>query len=193
MRGCRSASSAGGGRTGVEYVLFEGRLGCTSSRAAGAPDAAWPEYRETCTRGSRAIADVWRIVTPQGLRSGGGRRGQARATPSITCAAARLRRLTANERIDLDPATVSRVMCQTLEGKPGPLSDSTRYAVTDVAPETKRLLLRLLTPADAAALHRCTGDPSVMRYWYPGPDADVAATGGPRRRDRVALARAQLR
>ena len=56
------------------------------------------------------------------------------------------------------------------------MSDSTRLAVTDLALETERLLLRRLTPGDAAALHRCTGDPAVMRYWHPGPDADVAAT-----------------
>ncbi|GEM_PF-1101445 len=42
--------------------------------------------------------------------------------------------------------------------------------------ETERLLLRRLAPYDAPALHRCTGDPLVMRYWYPGPDADVSAT-----------------
>jgi ribosomal-protein-alanine N-acetyltransferase len=57
------------------------------------------------------------------------------------------------------------------------LSNSTRLAVTHLAPETERLLLRRLTSADADALHRCTGDPAVMRYWYPGPDADQAATG----------------
>ena len=56
------------------------------------------------------------------------------------------------------------------------LSDSTRLAATDLALETERLLLRRLTPADAAALHRCTGDPAIMRYWHPGPDADVPAT-----------------
>ena len=48
--------------------------------------------------------------------------------------------------------------------------------VTDRALETERLLLRRLKPADAAVLHRCTGDPAVMRYWHPGPDADVAGT-----------------
>jgi RimJ/RimL family protein N-acetyltransferase len=63
-----------------------------------------------------------------------------------------------------------------LDGKPGALSDSTRLAVTDRALETERLLLRRLSPADAAALHRCTGAPAVMRYWHPGPDVDVAAT-----------------
>ena len=63
-----------------------------------------------------------------------------------------------------------------LDGKPGVLSDSKRLAATDLALETERLLLRRLTPADAAALHRCTGDPAIMRYWHPGPDADVAAT-----------------
>jgi [ribosomal protein S5]-alanine N-acetyltransferase len=44
------------------------------------------------------------------------------------------------------------------------------------APRTKRLVLRRLTPGDAAALHRCAGDPAVMRHWYPGPDADIDAT-----------------
>ena len=63
-----------------------------------------------------------------------------------------------------------------MDGKPGALSDSTRLAVTDLALETERLLLRRLTQGDAAALHRCTSDPAVMRYWHPGPDADVAAT-----------------
>ena len=62
------------------------------------------------------------------------------------------------------------------DGKPGALSDSTRLAVTDFALETERLWLRRLTSADADALHRCTGDPAVMRYWYPGPDVDVGAT-----------------
>ena len=52
----------------------------------------------------------------------------------------------------------------------------TRLAVSDSAPQTERLLLRRLTPADAAALHAVTGDPAVMRYWFPGPDADLAAT-----------------
>ena len=52
----------------------------------------------------------------------------------------------------------------------------TRLAVSGSAPQTERLLLRRLTPADAAALHDVTGDPAVMRYWYPGPDADLAAT-----------------
>jgi len=52
----------------------------------------------------------------------------------------------------------------------------TRLAVSGSAPQTERLLLRRLTPADAAALHAVTGDPAVMRYWHPGPDADLAAT-----------------
>lgn len=42
--------------------------------------------------------------------------------------------------------------------------------------ETDRLLLRRLTPDDAAALLRTTGDPAVMRYWFPGPDRDVRQT-----------------
>jgi RimJ/RimL family protein N-acetyltransferase len=66
-------------------------------------------------------------------------------------------------------------MRKTLDGKPGALSDPTRLAVADSALETERLLLRRLTPGDAAALHRCTGDHAVMRYWHPGPDVDVAA------------------
>ena len=57
------------------------------------------------------------------------------------------------------------------------MRDSTRIPVDDCALETERLLLRRLTPVDADALHRCTGDPAVMRYWHPGPDADLAATG----------------
>jgi RimJ/RimL family protein N-acetyltransferase len=52
----------------------------------------------------------------------------------------------------------------------------TRLAVSRSAPHTERLLLRRLTLADAAALQAVTGDPAVMRYWHPGPDADVAAT-----------------
>ena len=47
--------------------------------------------------------------------------------------------------------------------------------------ETDRLLLRRLTPNDAPALFRTVGDPAVMRYWIPGPDADVE-----RARDRIA-------
>ena len=70
----------------------------------------------------------------------------------------------------------SQLIRGALDGKPGALSDSTRLAVTDLALETERLLLRRLTQGDAAALHRCTSDPAVMRYWHPGPDADVAAT-----------------
>jgi RimJ/RimL family protein N-acetyltransferase len=50
-----------------------------------------------------------------------------------------------------------------------------RIHAVDAALETDRLLLRRLATADAAALQRCTGDPLVMRYWHPGPDADVAA------------------
>ena len=42
------------------------------------------------------------------------------------------------------------------------------------AVETERLLLRRPTPEDAASLFACTGDAEVMRYWYPGPDADIA-------------------
>jgi RimJ/RimL family protein N-acetyltransferase len=52
----------------------------------------------------------------------------------------------------------------------------TRLATSGSARQTERLLLRRLTPADAIALHAVTGDPAVMRYWHPGPDADLAAT-----------------
>jgi RimJ/RimL family protein N-acetyltransferase len=47
-------------------------------------------------------------------------------------------------------------------------------AAPEASLETKRLRLRRLTPEDAAGLFGCTGDPEVMRYWYPGPDADIA-------------------
>jgi len=60
----------------------------------------------------------------------------------------------------------------------GPVSDSFRTLVTEPAPKTERLSLRRLAHRDAAALHRCTGDAEVMRYWHPGPDEDVAATEG---------------
>jgi RimJ/RimL family protein N-acetyltransferase len=42
--------------------------------------------------------------------------------------------------------------------------------------ETERLVLRRLRLDDAADLHRCTGDPRVMRYWHPGADSDLATT-----------------
>ena len=41
---------------------------------------------------------------------------------------------------------------------------------------TARLALRRLRPIDAANLFRTVGDPEVMRYWAPGPDAIVEAT-----------------
>lgn len=56
------------------------------------------------------------------------------------------------------------------------MSDSTSLSVADGALETERLLLRRLAQADIDALHRCTGDAAVMRFWHPGPDADDAAT-----------------
>ena len=56
--------------------------------------------------------------------------------------------------------------------------DSSRSPVAEATLETERLLLRRLAQDDAAALHRCTGDRGVMRYWHPGSDADVAATEG---------------
>ena len=37
------------------------------------------------------------------------------------------------------------------------------------------MVLRRLTQDDAAVLHRVTGDRLAMRFWHPGPDADVAA------------------
>jgi RimJ/RimL family protein N-acetyltransferase len=40
--------------------------------------------------------------------------------------------------------------------------------------KTPRLLLRRLTGADAGDLLQTTGDPSVMRYWAPGPDVNEA-------------------
>jgi RimJ/RimL family protein N-acetyltransferase len=40
--------------------------------------------------------------------------------------------------------------------------------------KTPRLLLRRLTGADAGELLQTTGDPSVMRYWAPGPDVNEA-------------------
>jgi [ribosomal protein S5]-alanine N-acetyltransferase len=43
-------------------------------------------------------------------------------------------------------------------------------------PATTRLTLRRLRPDDAADLFRTVGDPDVMRYWAPGPDATVDAT-----------------
>ena len=42
--------------------------------------------------------------------------------------------------------------------------------------ETERTTLRRLTSDDAPALYRSVGDTAVMRYWYPGPDQDVAGT-----------------
>jgi ribosomal-protein-alanine N-acetyltransferase len=42
--------------------------------------------------------------------------------------------------------------------------------------ETEQVLLRRLKPDDAAALFCIVGDPTVMRYWAPGPDHDVSET-----------------
>jgi ribosomal-protein-alanine N-acetyltransferase len=42
--------------------------------------------------------------------------------------------------------------------------------------ESVRVSLRRLTSDDAPALFRSVGDPTVMRYWCPGPDPDVAHT-----------------
>ena len=49
-------------------------------------------------------------------------------------------------------------------------------ARVDCRLETERTSLRRLTCDDASALFRAVGDPAVMRYWFPGPDADNAAT-----------------
>jgi len=55
------------------------------------------------------------------------------------------------------------------------LRDSTEVAASAVHLESGQVVLRRLTQEDAAALHRVTGDRLAMRYWHPGPDADVAA------------------
>jgi len=49
-----------------------------------------------------------------------------------------------------------------------------RDVLLDGRLETERTVLRRLTSDDASALFRSVGDPAVMRYWYPGPDPDVA-------------------
>jgi RimJ/RimL family protein N-acetyltransferase len=43
-------------------------------------------------------------------------------------------------------------------------------------PVTAHVTLRRLAPDDAADLFRTVGDPDVMRYWAPGPDATIEAT-----------------
>ena len=55
------------------------------------------------------------------------------------------------------------------------MRDSTEVAAGTNHLGTDQVVLRRLTPADAPALHRVTGDRLAMRYWHPGPDADVAA------------------
>jgi [ribosomal protein S5]-alanine N-acetyltransferase len=57
-----------------------------------------------------------------------------------------------------------------------PTERSTHARPAAQALDTERLHLRRLTPDDAVELYRCTGDGAVMRYWHPGPDADVADT-----------------
>jgi [ribosomal protein S5]-alanine N-acetyltransferase len=69
--------------------------------------------------------------------------------------------------------------------RPGSPNDFTRLTVTDGTLETERLVLRRLTPADAHALFSVTGDPAVMRHWWPGPDADISATA-----ERIAIIQA---
>jgi RimJ/RimL family protein N-acetyltransferase len=56
---------------------------------------------------------------------------------------------------------------------PGSVADGDGASRPTGALETERLRLRRLTPEDAAGLYVCTGDVEVMRYWHPGPDADV--------------------
>jgi ribosomal-protein-alanine N-acetyltransferase len=55
------------------------------------------------------------------------------------------------------------------------LRDSTEVAAGTGHLGADQVVLRRLTPADAPALHRVTGDRLAMRYWHPGPDADGAA------------------
>jgi [ribosomal protein S5]-alanine N-acetyltransferase len=57
------------------------------------------------------------------------------------------------------------------------VADTEQVSRPTGAIETEHLLLRRLTPQDAAGLYGCTGDAEVMHYWYPGPDADVAKAG----------------
>lgn len=58
----------------------------------------------------------------------------------------------------------------------GERSDTLPVAFDTEQLSTERTLLRRLTEHDAAALHDITGSRRAMRYWYPGPDPDVAAT-----------------
>ena len=58
----------------------------------------------------------------------------------------------------------------------GALRGFTEVAARAVYLRTGQAVLRRLTPADAPALHRITGDRLAMRYWHPGPDADFVAT-----------------
>lgn len=55
-------------------------------------------------------------------------------------------------------------------------SSSVTESRVDCRLETEHTSLRRLTDDDAQALFEAVGDPEVMRYWFPGPDADVAAT-----------------
>ena len=56
------------------------------------------------------------------------------------------------------------------------MTEPTHTPNPGVTVETERVLLRRLTPEDAAGLFNCTSDAEVMRYWHPGPDADIADT-----------------
>jgi ribosomal-protein-alanine N-acetyltransferase len=62
-----------------------------------------------------------------------------------------------------------------MEGARGVVRDSTASDAAAAPLTTPQVGLRRLTPADAAALQRVTGDPLAMRYWHPGPDPDVEA------------------
>jgi len=63
-----------------------------------------------------------------------------------------------------------------LDGKSGALSNSSQSLFPRGTLAAGRVLLRRLTEHDASALHRSAGDPEAMRYWYPGPDANVEQT-----------------
>lgn len=56
------------------------------------------------------------------------------------------------------------------------MADRDRGSRPADAIETERMLLRRMTPQDAAGLHGCTGDAEVMRHWHPGPDVRIADT-----------------
>ena len=75
------------------------------------------------------------------------------------------------------PPSVTQTSAESLlDGKLGALSNSSRPLFLDGPLEADRVVLRRLTERDALALHRSAGDPEAMRYWYPGPDADLEQT-----------------